>query len=286
MTTHNPHDDFVEIQPITQTPQSAPKPAKLPPVTLSQQDLADINAHLNQSPVDLLKVPAVRMILTRNRMAQVNRESIERAANVDSAVIDNCIEYNMSCLADDVTHNRPERLIAPLCQIGFIARNMPKMRVLTVGPRSESELLCLISSGFNENNIRGLDLFSFSPYIDAGDMHAMPYPDHSFDIIILGWVLAYSKDNKKAAQEVLRVAKPGAHIAIGCQVQEIVDEAYWEQWSKANNKPHVTAGTKFKHTNELLALFGTSIDRVIFQEDAHPEFEGKTYDIMTIFRLK
>ena len=38
-------------------------------------------------------------------------------------------------------------------------------------------------------NITALDLFSYTPKFDMGDMHKMPYNNNSFDIIISGWCL-------------------------------------------------------------------------------------------------
>ena len=52
-----------------------------------------------------------------------------------------------------------------------------------------------MSYGISRKNISAIDLISYSPWIDLGDMHNLPYKDNSFDIIICGWVIAYS--NKK-----------------------------------------------------------------------------------------
>ena len=76
----------------------------------------------------------------------------------------------------------------------------------------------MIAAGFLPENIRGLDLISYSDFVDLGDMHAMPYDDNSFDVIIIGWVLGYSNDVAKVAQEILRVTRPNGVIAIGNQL--------------------------------------------------------------------
>jgi hypothetical protein len=265
--------------------QAQVKPFKLPTASFSANDLAEVTQYLNAHVIELLKIPAVNGILAKNRLLKVDRDNIERVATEDPAVIENCIDYNISCLDQDLTLTRPSKLIDPLSQIGWIEHNKTKLDVLTIGPRSETEIFTLIGSGFNASRIRGLDLFSFSPYIDVGDMHEMPYPDNSFDVIILGWVLAYSSDNEKAIKEVLRVAKPGAHIAIGCQVSHLDDE-YWRNWSKTFNKPHITSTCTFKTTQDIHDMFGDTIDNVIFKDDCHPHFKGGTYHLKTIFRLK
>ena len=57
---------------------------------------------------------------------------------------------------------------------------------------------------------------SYSDFIDVGDMHAMPYEDNSFDIVMLGWVLGYSSDPRTVASEAMRVCRPGGYIAVSC----------------------------------------------------------------------
>ena len=100
-------------------------------------------------------------------------------------------------------------------------------KVLTIGPRTEGEIFCLIGYGFKPENIRGLDLFSYSPYIDVGDMHHLPYEENSFDIVIASCVLAYSLEQDKATQEILRVLKPGGLICFSHDVNPAsVDEMH------------------------------------------------------------
>jgi len=58
-------------------------------------------------------------------------------------------------------------------------------------------------------NIRGLDLISYSPWVDLGDMHAMPYEDDTWDITLVSMVLTYSENPRKVVDEVVRVTKSG-----------------------------------------------------------------------------
>ena len=90
-----------------------------------------------------------------------------------------------------------------------------EMSVLSIGPRTEMELLSLVAQGFDPDKIRGLDLISYSPWIDLGNMHYMPYKDNAFDVVISGWVLGYSDNPELACQEMLRVSKDEGIIAIG-----------------------------------------------------------------------
>ena len=45
------------------------------------------------------------------------------------------------------------------------------IRKFCIGPRNEAEIFMLWSYGFKLENIVGLDLISYSPLIDLGDMY-------------------------------------------------------------------------------------------------------------------
>ena len=63
-------------------------------------------------------------------------------------------------------------------------------------------------------NITAVDLIKYSPWVDQGDMHNLPYEDNKFDLILCGWVIAYSNNKIKAAEEMTRVGKSGSIIAL------------------------------------------------------------------------
>ena len=56
--------------------------------------------------------------------------------------------------------------------------------LLVIGPRYEPELLMAVGLGWNKDGVRGLDTFSYSPVVDVGDMHQLPYGDASFSSLI------------------------------------------------------------------------------------------------------
>ena len=125
------------------------------------------------------------------------------------------IEHNYSGMQRFSSIERTNRLIRPLCAIGKVFFKAHEMSVLSIGPRTEMELLSLVAQGFDPDKIRGLDLISYSPWIDLGNMHYMPYKDNTFDVVISGWVLGYSDNPELACQEMLRVSKDDCIIAIG-----------------------------------------------------------------------
>lgn len=47
-----------------------------------------------------------------------------------------------------------------------------------------------------------------------GDIHAIPFPDQSFDSVVCFEVLCYSPNARTALRELVRVLKPGGHILL------------------------------------------------------------------------
>jgi SAM-dependent methyltransferase len=122
------------------------------------------------------------------------------------------IEHNLKSLRRRL--NRMLLLIKPLS----VLEQVPKGgRVLVIGPRNEWDLLLLARHGFALRNQTGLDLISYSPLIKLGDMHAMPFADGEFDVVLCGWTLSYSATPLVACQEMARVCKPGGVIGIGVE---------------------------------------------------------------------
>ncbi len=240
-------------------------------------DLATaITKHLADCSTDLFHIPVVRRMITAARLKSVKPEAIEEFGKRDRSVIDNAVSYNKQQLLELAALERPRLLIDVLTSIHYIFEHIGELKVLCVGPRTESEIFMLMAAGFKPDNIRGLDLISYSDFIDVGDMHDMPYDDDTFDVVILGWVIGYSKDCKKVADEVVRVAKPGGYVAVGV-----------ERPAK-RNKPKggiLDGATYFKTTKELEALFAGNVETVLFRHDVHRNMRDKVCHLMLVMEL-
>lgn len=167
-------------------------------------------------PQQLLQIDLVRMLICLPRyvifyLILRRRKFSEIISDANSQ---NTIEHNIRGLGE-LSAPRSHILIRPLTSVGWVYRHAHELKVLSIGPRVEGEIYNIIGHGFRKKNITGLDLFSYSPLIDVGDMHSMEFEDASFDIIICGWVLGYSDDRTAAAREILRVTKPGGLISVG-----------------------------------------------------------------------
>lgn len=168
--------------------------------------------------------------------------------------------YSLDMLKKGTTSDRPLRLIRPLSVIDQLSKSA---RILSIGCRFETELLYLVGYGFRADRVRGFDMISYSPWVDCGNMHAMPYEDNSWDAVILGWVMTYSDDPKQAAREVVRVARDGALIAIGVSYYPL------EQLTKdrlAGGDERVR-DKRLQTVREYLELFGENVKTVFFQHD-------------------
>ncbi len=137
------------------------------------------------------------------------------------------------------------------------------------GDRSNMAVLCVGCRDFRElnhvkkicglKNITGLDLFSQDERIKIGDMHAMPFENASFDILISVDNLEHAYDAAKALSEFRRVVKKGGIIGIEVPVQYNTSDIDRQDFKSVQNLLQ-TAGINDKSA-------------VIFEET----FQGPTY---------
>lgn len=166
---------------------------------------------------------------------------------------------------------RSSRLIYPLKSLDYI--DFKKQKILSVGPRLESEIFNLVKHGFLKKNISAIDLQTYSPFITLGDMLKIPFKDDVFDIVFCGWVLVYTNEIQKAVSEMIRVTKNGGHIVVGI-----------------SHKPDVKLTNKSLNTsNEVLNYFGKNIERVIFNHhpgDLNNKFNKKNFRCIFLIQIK
>jgi SAM-dependent methyltransferase len=78
----------------------------------------------------------------------------------------------------------------------------------------------------------------------CGDAHALPFSDGSFDVVTLFDVLEHIGDDRRAAQEALRVLRPGGHVLVS------TPEANWHY-------PYFGVMRKYcPHESELMQQWG------------------------------
>lgn len=176
-------------------------------------------------------------------------------------------------IAQTVKHNykalgafggtRMDKIIKPISVLENIQKNS---RILVIGPRNEDDILSLIGNGFNSDNITGLDLISYSPYIEVGDMHDTKFKDSTFDVIICGWTLSYSNQPEKFALEALRIIKDNGVIGIGVEYSTLTKP----QSIKIHGGYHLHTENfdRINSTGQILNLFNGHVHHVFFDHDA------------------
>jgi SAM-dependent methyltransferase len=229
-------------------------------------------------------IQALRMDPIRTRVARVRFiyyvKLLKRLRTFDAGsqgITENTIAHNVKGMVD-LTVARSNLLIRPLSVIQSLNA---ESRILSIGPRTEGEIFNLMAHGFSADRIRGLDLISYSPFIDVGNMHDMPYADSSWDAVIMGWVISYSSEQRRAAMEVVRVTRPGGIVAVGLEWyppkvrQQILDKLGYALGH--TEEPH--------STDEILALFGDHVDRVYVRHDPAENLD-RVGELFVIFSIK
>ena len=175
------------------------------------------------------------------------------------------IRHNLKSIVPLMSSRRSHIFIRPLSVIENVHENS---MILVIGPRTEGELLLFVAYGFNPKTIRGLDIITYSPWVDTADMHKMPYADSSWDVLVSGMVISYSADPAQAAREMIRVIKHGGIIAIAVEFSIGVSR---EEFMKRDGYV-IESGTGDKRIQtvaRLLELFEGYVDTIFFQQDGY-----------------
>jgi len=232
-----------------------------------KQIFDDLAAH----PHDLLQIRGVRQVLARERAKHfMARGQIKSLENTGDEVASFALQHNIDAAKSAPDLDRPSLLAHAACAIDRVRLDAADMDVLSIGPRSEIEIFALLAAGFSKAKIRAVDLFSYSPLVELGDMHALPFPDNSFDILFIGWVLTYSRNHQLAAREILRVCRDKAIVVLaGDYCDDNIDNPAFK-----NKRMYV------KSCDQLLSLFQGHVGRVYFRHEPDPP---KVWMVMTVF---
>ncbi len=267
--------------------------------TMTREHLTPIFEWLIDNPDKILEVDEAISMLTKARIKESKQlyqygggDFVQKFVTVHNA---NFLKENQAFL-------RPLRLLSPLKAMGISrSSKSPKIKVLTIGPRSEAELMGLYRLGFDPENVDAIDLLSYSPNIKIGDVHDLPFEDNTYDLIILGWVLAYSSNNALAAKEIMRVGKSDAWVAVACNGERSGVDEYREQEKLSKiyigGVPCEKSGDsegqsdkiihRFWNTGQIHRLFQNRIESIVFDYNRQPDEQKSHFvEIMTIFRLK
>ena len=176
--------------------------------------------------------------------------------------IDHTVKHNLKSIGV-FGLTRMDMLIKPISVLENVIKDA---RILVIGPRNEDDILNLIGNGFKSKNIIGLDLISYSPFIEVGDMHNTRFIDSYFDVVICGWTLSYSNEPQKFADEALRIVKNNGIIAIGVEYSLLTDEQSINLHGGYDLRPNNFE--RINSSDQILNLFSGHIKHVYFNHDA------------------
>ncbi len=215
---------------------------------------------------DLLKVDSLRYYVCYFRWLLL-KKNLKIHEGHGPEVAESAISYNLTAFkTPHAAFGMARRMSLVIFPMAAILRQYPRARVLIIGPRTEDDIFWARALGMRETV--GYDLFSYSPYIEVGDMHKIGHPDTSFDAVILGWVLAYSTQPQAAIDECKRILKPGGYLAVG--MESLAPEVF-------RNRPRHNS---FNTISELKPMVGGEL---IMEQDPDPTI---TREVAAIFRVK
>lgn len=235
-----------------------------------------------QNLATLLRIDDVRYLLTQHRLRRFRHLGGEIAVAESQDMIGSAVRHNLEAIEKPNAIGRSMQLLGPLLGISQVIARKPSLKVLILGPRTESEILLFAAYGFTLANLRGLDLISYSPWVDVGDMHDMPYRKGQFDVVFASCVLAYSSNRTRAAAEIRRVLRPGGLICIAEGYEPLSPEAVGDLTERAWG--YRLEGTSAKSAAEVIELFGTDPADVVFRTEPLGEERNAASRIAVILR--
>ncbi|MHB1204926.1 MAG: class I SAM-dependent methyltransferase [Rhodospirillaceae bacterium] len=246
---------------------------------LTGPQLDEMTRLLRKYPREFLHSPTCRQFLAKARFEK-NKRAVTVHEDTSTGVMPGTVSHNLIQIDDGTfaSSARTARLINPIASLDSVYFHAARLQVLSIGPRTEMELMHLVAAGFQPENISAVDLISTSAWIDLGDMHALPYEDRSFDVTLSSWVLGYSRDPQKAVDEMVRVTRDGGIIAIGCTYNA---DARNVDYKGEQDK---IVGTIFRHVEQYRTLMGPALSRVHFQEE--PEADHISGAVMIVGRIR
>jgi hypothetical protein len=240
---------------------------------LRDEDWNEVLAVVRKTPRYLFHLRGFRALVAQRRAAHFqHKASVDQ---VPETSISYTIDWNTQQL-ESYVEAHVDRLIAPLSVLDPVFERKRDVTLLSIGPRNEMELLLLYYYHFDPRNIKAIDLISNSPLIDIGDMHAIPHPDSSFDVVLCSWTLVYSRKHDVAVSEMIRVCRDRGLIAIGLTriPPDHPDHALLVK----------EGSVSYQTIDEVLALFGPHIEEVPFRHE--PFDRSKKGALMAIVRVR
>ena len=228
--------------------------------------LSRLKRRLGKAYYELLKIDVLRSNYCKLRW-KLRRRRLKLFERNTEGVSEGTLSHNLGAFGHDAAFGMGNRMALLLYPTAALLRGVADARVLIVGPRTEDDIFWAWSLGLR--GTRGLDIFSYSPWIDLGDIHAAPYESGSFDAVLFAWMLAYSARPEQAIREAKRILKPGGLLGVG---MESIAAGKFEE-VKASRPNQVNT------SSDLAVLINEQV--VHFDDRKSPS----NYELAVIFRI-
>lgn len=159
----------------------------------------------------------------------------------------NSITFNFIKIYNQFNLKKKLPRFLPLKSLNFL--KPLDMKVLSVGPRDESELFSLVALGFQLKNISSLDVHTYSDLVKLGDAMDMPFQENFFDLVVIGKMIVYSEKPERVINETIRVLKNGGLVSM---YHTHVRNEYYTNF-------------KFDTSKFFLDFFGEKLDDIFFR---------------------
>jgi len=175
----------------------------------------EIVSRLRRAAYGLLFVDLVRFAVCKLRWLFL-KGRIRFQENPSAAVGADTLRHNLSAFSHNAVFGMAKRMSLLLFPTASVLKDrLDTARVLIVGPRTEDDIFWARSLGLVHTT--GLDLFSYSPHIQVGDIHKTEFADSTYDAVLLGWMISYSSQPERVIAECRRILKPGGFLGIGIE---------------------------------------------------------------------
>jgi len=220
-----------------------------------------------------LPIPVKRFLVTlRNRLFILrHRQRLQAVAQPEAVTTLDYLETQLRRTYDK--RNAPLQKHTKLLIDKIAATtDLRNKAILCIGCRNVQELDYFRSKG--AQSVQGIDLFSEDPSILVMDMHQMNFADDQFDVVYSAHSLEHAHTPAKVAQEILRVARPNAIVAIELPIRyqtrgaDLIDLQSLPNLHKLF-EPHIAAVLlqEEQPAGSLTNATGTPIARTIFKID-------------------
>lgn len=227
----------------------------------------------------IFRLPCVRDLLVKDRFENIFYSNIRRSNSELSTEMTVLQNSNIDSMFFSGMSQRPDLIINVLASVNFIRQNAHRLRVLCIGARTEAEIFSLVNAGFHLKNISAIDLFSYTPHIEIGDVHNLRFDDLSFDVVICGWVLEFCKDVELACREIRRVVKKNGLICLGGMHHPSETDI------EILNRRKLHSDRKwYCNIRDIKEIFNINDENFIFKSDIESADLDKRGEVIAIFK--